>query len=187
MHTWALFSCSSLITLTAYNLVQLPKAQKPGPEPEPDASGKFAEDAKFSLDLMSNLFPEFERAIALPPLPDQPQLSKLDELPGYNLALYDPAQYPVKETDLVGALEHNLNFPAPDQVATYRAEAVKPLPGSIPAPLPRPLPVFAPLPSAIAAPPPPAVQPQPEPTAAQPTFAQGPAPTAVAQVPTPRG
>lgn len=177
MHTWALFSCSSLVTLTAYNLAQLPKDAKPGPAPDPDASDKLVEDAKFSLDTLGPLFPEFETAIAPPPLPDQPQLSKLDEPPGYNPALYDPAQYPVQEVDLVATLaKANLDFPVPDQVVTYRAETVQPLPAAIPAPPPVLLPARAPQPAAITAAPQPAAQPRPELTATQPSFAPNAAP-----------
>lgn len=183
MHTWALFSCSSLITLTAYNLAQLPKIAKPTPEPEPDASGKFAADTKFSLDTLSSMFAEFEPTIAQPPLPEQPQLSKLDELPGYNPALYDPAQYPVQEADLVATLaEANLDFPMPDKVVTYRADTPK----TISAPPPLPLPVRDPLPLAIAAAPPTTALPQPEVAAATPNFAQAPGLTAVAPVSTSR-
>lgn len=184
MHTWALFSCSSLITLTAYNLNQLPKTDKPGPEPEPDASSKFVDDAKFSLDVMSGMFPEFEAQIAQPALPDQPQLTKVDELPGYNPALYDPAQYPVQEIDLVGALpQTDLELSGGDRPVTYRSDAVKPLP-SLGAPLPLPTPLASPLPAAIAATPPTVTQPRAEPSATAPSFAQATSPTSAAQVST---
>lgn len=168
MHSWALFSCSSLITLTTYNLAQLPKDPKPGPEPEPDASDQQAA-AKFSLDTQRGLFADFETTIAQPSLPAQPQLSKLDELPGYQPALYDPARYPVQETDLVASFKQaNGDGLDSDQGMTYRADAVAPLPGALPRP------------SAIATAPPPAVQPQPEAAPATPGFARAP----VAQVPT---
>lgn len=182
MHTWALFSCSSLVTLTAYNLSLLPQAQTAGPEPEPDSTEKFADGSKFSLEALSQEYPEYQPAIALPPLPDQPQMSKLDEIEGYNPAIYDADRYPVKEVDLAAMLEkESLSYPVPDQVVTYRSEAVRPLPESIPAPLPAPQPVSTQSATAIAAAPQPAAIPQAEPTAAAPAFTPA---TAVAQVPT---
>lgn len=178
MHTWALFSCSSLVTLTAYNLAQLPKAQVSGPEPEPDPSSKFVNDAKFSLEALSQAYPEFEPAVALPPLPDTPQMSQLDTLSGYDPA-FDAAQYSVKEVDLLAMLgQENLSFPTPDKVVTYRAEAVQPLPSAIPAPLP----TRNPLAEAIAAMPEPVATPQPEQPAAAPTFARTSQPSSATQV-----
>ncbi|NEQ47989.1 MAG: hypothetical protein F6K00_32440 [Leptolyngbya sp. SIOISBB] len=181
MHTWALFSCSSLITLTAYNLTHLPKTPKPAPEPEPDPSDQMAADAKFSLDVMAGQFPEFER-IAQPALPDQPQLSKVDELPGYNPAVYDPLQSPVREVNLVGALSQAKL----EGGITYRVDAVAPLPTLLPPPPPsvNPFPVANPLPTAIATAPPTATQPRPERAAAAPSFAPRATPAPIAQVPT---
>jgi hypothetical protein len=178
MHIWALFSCSSLFTLTAYNLAQLPKAQVSGPEPEPDPSSKFVNDAKFSLEALSQAYPEFEPAVALPPLPDTPQMSQLDTLSGYDPAL-DATQSPVKEVDLLAMLDQeSLSFPTPDKVVTYRAEAVQPLPSAIPAPLP----TRNPLAEAIATLPEPVATPQPEQPAAAPTFARTPQPSSITQV-----
>lgn len=180
MHTWALFSCSSLITLTAYNLSQLPKDAAAGPQPEPDGSEKFAEDGKFSLETVSNMFPTIKPTAELPPLPTQPQLSKIDELAGYNPAIYDPVDTPVREIDLFGALpKSSAELPSPDPVLTFRTNAIKPLPSAIPAPLPAPLPVRT---AAIAAPRP-IAQPQLEQPATTPVFARDAEP-AVAQVPT---
>lgn len=179
MHTWALFSCSSLITLTAYNLSHLPKTPKPAAEPEPDPSDQLTEDTKFSLDVMDGQFPEFER-IAQPALPDQPRLSKVDERPGYNPALYDPLQYPVREVDLVGALPR-ANLPGG---IAYRVDAVAPLPTLLPPPGGNPFPVANPLPTAIAAAPPTAPRPRPEQATATPRFAPRATPAPIAQVPT---
>ena len=168
MHTWALFSCSSLITLTAYNLTHLPKTAKPAPEPEPDASDQVAEETKFSLDTMSGQFPEFER-IGQPTSPAQPQLSrKIEEPPGVNPALYDPAQYQVREVDLVGGLT------AANSVGVnYRVDRIAPLPTLVPPPpAVNPFPMTA-NPSArpIAPRPRPVAQPRPEPAAVAPSFA----------------
>ncbi|WP_204141865.1 hypothetical protein [Halomicronema sp. CCY15110] len=182
MHTWALFSCSSLITLTAYNLTHLPKTAKSAPEPEPDASDQLAEDTKFSLDTMSGQFPEFEQ-IARPPLPDQPQLArKIDEPPGYNPALYDPAQYPVREVDLVGGvLLAKLPGGMPDRV-----DAIAPLPTPFPPPpAVNPFPVATNPSAAAIAPRLRAVsQPRPEPAAVAPSFVSRAAPATVATVAT---
>lgn len=184
MHTWALFSCSSLITLTAYNLAQLPQASVSGPEPEPEPSGKFSGDAKFSLEALSQEFPEYEPTVALPPLPQTPQMSKVDELPGYNPAIYDPVESTVEEVDLAALLaQEDLSFPTPDNIVTYRADAVRPLPSGIPSP-PTPLTARDSL-AAIAALPEPVALPQAESPAASPAFAQSSPPTAIAQVPTP--
>jgi hypothetical protein len=185
MHTWALFSCSSLITLTAYNLTHLPKTAKPAPQPEPDPSDQVTEEAKFSLDTMSGQFPEFEQ-IARPPLPDQPQLArKIDAPPGYNPALYDPAQYPVREVNLVGGLS-SAKLPGG---MPYRIDAIAPLPTPFPPPPGvNPFPVATnPAAAAIAPQPRTVSQPRPEPTAVAPSFAPrstpAPAPAAPAATP----
>lgn len=174
MHTWALFSCSSLITLTAYNFSQLPKSQEAGPEPEPDANDELTEASKFSLETVSSMFPESKPTVELPSLAPQLQLSKLDELSGYNPAIYDPDQHPVREINLAGALStSDFHFSLPKPSVNYRANRVLPLSAAIREPLtlrPAPRPV---------------VQPQLEPSAAAPTFAQSRQPSpALAQVPT---
>ncbi|RZM81715.1 hypothetical protein [Leptolyngbya iicbica] len=182
MHTWALFSCSSLITLTAYNLTHLPKTAKSAPEPVPDPSDQVSESAKFSLDTMSGQFPEFEQ-IARPPLPDQPQLArKIDEPPGYNPALYDPAQYPVREVDLVGGLPAGL----PGGI-TYRVDAIAPLPTPFPPPPSvNPFPLAASSSVAIAPRPQAVNSPRPERAATTPSFAPRSAPAPAAPAATPR-
>ncbi|MEM9819075.1 MAG: hypothetical protein AAF827_22120, partial [Cyanobacteria bacterium P01_D01_bin.6] len=127
---------------------------------------------------MRGQFPEFEQ-IAQPTVPDQPQLSKVDGLPGYNPALYDPLQYPVREVDLVGALPKADLEPG----RTYRVDALAPLPTLLPPP-PGLTATTNPLPAAIATAPAAAARPQPEQTATAPNFAPRATSSAVAQVPT---
>lgn len=78
MHTWALFSCSGLLTLTAYNLVASPDTPNMGPEPEPDPNSKSAADEKFTLTDLSSELPETAAPVMGPELPDTPQLSNFD-------------------------------------------------------------------------------------------------------------
>ena len=144
MHTWALFSCSGLLTLTAYNLVQSPDAPNTGPEPEPTPSSESASKEKFSL--VNQSLPESEPTIAGPLLPDGPQLSKLSEgLSSSSTSGYDPARYPDEKLDLDTLLGTN-GIPLPTSVlaaralastpsfTTYQAEAVQPLPTPLPTP-----------------------------------------------------
>ena len=173
MHTWALFSCSSLVTLTAYNLAQLPKVAESGPESEPDSGSELTDGSKFSLTALSQEFPQNQPAIAEPSLPDQPQMSKLDELSGYNPALYDPAKYPVEEVDLLGLFpESEAALEIADRTVTYRAETIQPLPSAIPASPVSPQPVRNALAEAMAASPTAIATPQPEAPTTSPTFAQ---------------
>ncbi len=121
MQPWALFSCSSLITLTAYNLAQLPKDPPPKPEPEPDANPKIADDAKFSLATLSQAFPEQVAPVIQPSLPAQPALSDLSDLntlpdePSPNVA----SPLPPQTVDLAALLGHQATpeRPAPSMAA----------------------------------------------------------------------
>ena len=172
MHTWALFSCSSLVTLTAYNLAQLPKVAEAGPEPEPDAGSESADGSKFSLAALSQEFPQEQPAIAPPALPSQPQMSKLDELSGYNPALYDPAKYPVEEVDLLGLFPQSEAALALADKTNYRAETIQPLPSAIPTPPASPPPVRSPVATGVTTSPAALATPQPESPTASPTFTQ---------------
>ncbi len=146
MHTWALFSCSGLLTLTAYNLVQSPDAPNTGPEPEPDSSSESADEEKFLLAALSAKFPESEPSVAGPQLPHGPQLSKLREgLSAYRASGYDPARYPDEKLDLDALLGTN-GVPLPTSVlasralsstpgfTTYQTEAVQPVLTPLPTP-----------------------------------------------------
>ncbi len=173
MHTWALFSCSSLVTLTAYNLAQLPKVAKAGPEPEPDAGSELTDGSKFSLAALSQEFPQDQPVIAPPALPNQPQMSKLDELSGYNPALYDPAKYPVEEVDLLGLFpQSEAALALADKTVNYRAETIQPLPSAIPTPPASPQPVRSPVATGVTTSPAAIATPQPEAPTASPTFTQ---------------
>ena len=173
MHTWALFSCSSLVTLTAYNLSQLPKVAEAGPEPEPDSGSKLIDGSKFSLAALSQEFPTNQPPIAQPALPDQPQMSKLDELSGYNPALYDPAKYPVEEVDLLGLFpQSEAALEIAERPVTYRADTIQPLPSAVPLPVASPQPVRNALAEAMATSSAAISTPQPESPTASPTFVQ---------------
>lgn len=146
MHTWALFSCSGLLTLTAYNLVQSPDAPNTGPEPEPEPSTASSDEEKFLLAALSAKFPESEPTVAGPQLPHGPQLSKLSEgLSAYRASGYDPARYPDENLDLDTLLGTN-GIPLPTSVlasralsstsgfSTYQTQAVQPLLTPVPTP-----------------------------------------------------
>ena len=178
MHTWALFSCSSLVTLTAYNLAQLPQAQSSGasPEPEKDTGNPLAIDPKFSLDALSAEFPEYEPPIAGPTSTNQPQLSQWDTVPEYDAMTQGLANAtaPGKDVDAVLA-QLSAQTDAPPSLekgATYRVDSIQPLPAAIPEPLLTSPAVMPPTAAALTTPPVAIAQPQPEPATATPTFAR---------------
>ena len=135
MHTWALFSCSGLLTLTAYNFVQSPDTPNAGPEPEPDPSSKSADDEKFTLTDWDDELPGLESTIANPELPDSPQLSKLPRgLSAYE-SNYTPSRYPDGDLDLEALLGlDDAALASRSDFTTYRTEAVQPLPAARPLP-----------------------------------------------------
>ncbi len=131
MHTWALFSCSGLVTLTAYNLTQLPNQQPAEPEPEPEPSSQAATDTKFTLGDLSQQFPEQSPT---PTIATQPQLSpNFGALTVYDPTAYDPAPYQADPVDLTALLP---TVPRNEVMQAYHTEAIAnvgtPSPSSLP-------------------------------------------------------